>query len=115
MGIEYALATFYNGVFLHVILPDERTAGSCIRTGLQRGRQLAHPHRFTTSRPIHLFAPTADSAVTDFSFTGVIINSAVDNFWPDISGEIHPVYFYYVLLSLKEQLLRLAKLSNAGP
>ena len=37
---------------------------------------------------------TAGSPMIDFSFTMVIINSVVDNFWPDILGEIHPVYFY---------------------
>ena len=45
-----------------------------------------------------------------FSFTVMIINSAVDNFWPDISGEINPVNFYilYIVFFKKEQLLWLA-------
>ena len=55
----------------------------------------------------------ADSAMIDFSFTTVIINSTVDNPWHDISGEPHPIYF--ILPSLKEQLLQFAKLFNAGP
>ena len=84
--MEHELATFYNGVFLRVTLPDERTAGSRIRTGLQGGGQLARPHRPIISRLTHLSVPTADSGVIDFSFTGVIINSAVDNFWSIISG-----------------------------
>ena len=49
-------------------------------------------------RPAHLSAPAADSAVIDFSFTVMIINSAVDNFWPDISGEINPVNFYILYI-----------------
>ena len=60
---------------------------------------LARPRWLTTPRPAHLSAPTADSVMINFSFTVMIINSAVDNFWPNISGEIHPVYFYYILLS----------------
>ena len=38
----------------------------------------------------------ADSAMIDFSFMMVIINIVVDVNWPDISGEIHPVYFYII-------------------
>ena len=91
------------------------TTDSFIRAGLQRHGRLAHPlsqpvHASTPaynkednllvrtvlqhcSRLICLF-PAAHSLVIDFSFTMVIINSVVDNFWPDILGEIHPVYFY---------------------
>ena len=47
-----------------------------------------------TLRPIHPSARMADSPVIDFSFTVVIINSAVDIFWLNISGEIHPLYFH---------------------
>ena len=71
---------FYNGVFLRVTLPDERTAGSHICTSLQCGGQLARPHRPIISRLTHLSAPTADSPMINFRFTIVIINSAVDNF-----------------------------------
>ena len=78
--------------------PSALAAGSCVRAGLQRGGQLARPHRLTTPRPAHLSAPVADSAVIDFSFTVMIINSAVDNFWLDISGEINPVNFYILYI-----------------
>ena len=64
------------------------------RIGLQRRGRLSCPHRFKTPRPTDLSTPAANSDVIDFSFTMVIINSTVDNFWPDISGEVHPVYFY---------------------
>ena len=93
-GTKHELATFYNGVFLRVTLPDERTAGSRMRTDLPRGGQLARLHRPIISRLTHLSALTADSPIIYFHFTMVIINSAVDNYWPDVSGEIHPVYFY---------------------
>ena len=70
---------------------------------------LVRSRRLTMPRPAHLFSPTADSAVIDFSFTMVIINSAVDDFWFNISSEIHPVYFYITYyFYLKEQLLWLA-------
>ena len=95
-GIKHALATFYNGVFLRVTLPDEHTTGSRIRTGLQCGGQIARPHRPIISRLTHLSAPTADSPMIYFRFTMVIINSVVDNYWPVVSGEIHPVYFYII-------------------
>ena len=58
-------------------------------------------------------APADDSPEIDLSFTEVVINYEVDKYRPDISGEIHPVYF--ILFPLKEQLLWPAKLSNAGP
>ena len=41
-------------------------------------------------------AAAADLAMIDFSFTMVIINPAVDINWPNISGEIHLVYFYII-------------------
>ena len=46
--MEHALATFYNNILLRVTLPDEQTAGSRIRAGLQYGGQLAHSHGLTT-------------------------------------------------------------------
>ena len=52
-------------------------------------------------------APADDSPEIDLNFIEVVINSAVDNYRSDISGEIHPVYF--ILFSLKKPLLRLAK------
>ena len=64
--------------------PSTLVAGSCVRASLQHGGQLARPHRFKTPRPSHLSAPTVDPPVIDVSFTVVIINSAVDNFWHDI-------------------------------
>ena len=46
-----------------------------------------------TSQPTHPSAPVyhaaAGSPVINFSFTAVIINSAMDNYWPDASGDIH--------------------------
>ena len=60
--------------------PSVLAAGSRVRAGLQRGGQLTCPYRFTAPRPTHLSARAADSLVIDFSFTMVIINSAVDNF-----------------------------------
>ena len=63
------MATFYNGVFLRVALPDERMACSRIRAGLQRVGQLARPHRLATPRPTRLPAPAADSPVSDFNVT----------------------------------------------
>ena len=74
--------------------PSASLTGSRVHAGLQWGGQLAHPHRLTLSRPTHLSVPAADSAMVDFSFTMKIINSAVDNYWPNVSGEIHPIYFY---------------------
>ena len=81
-------------------------------TGLQCDGQLTRPPPRPTRRPrrlpllrltrptapAHLSAPAADSAVIGFSFTVMIINSAVDNFWPDISGEINPVNFYILYI-----------------
>ena len=66
------------------------------RTGLQRRGRLSHPHRFKMLRSTHLSAPTDDPPVIDFNFTVVIINSAVDNFWHDTSGDIH---LKYILLA----------------
>ena len=65
--------------------------------------------RLTTPRPAHLSAPAADSTVIDLSCTVVIINSAVDNFWPKY--EVKSIqYIFYILFSLKEQLLWFAML-----
>ena len=85
---------FYNGVLLRVTLPDERTTGSLVRTSLQCGGQFACLHRFTKPQPTHLSISVADSLVIGFNLAAVIINSAVDNYWPDVSGEIHPICFY---------------------
>ena len=76
--------------------------------GSQQGGQLARPHRLTTPRPTHLSAPAAGSAVIDFSFTMVIINSAV--IITDLTHQVKFIQYilYYILLSLKEQLLWLA-------
>lgn len=82
---------------------------SPVRTAYRACDCLTRPRWLITPRPAHLSAPAADSGVIDFSDTVVIINFAVDNFWPDISGEIHSVYFYITYcFSLKEQLLWLA-------
>ena len=93
--------------------PPAHAAGSCVRASLQHGGCHAHLHRLIMSRLTHLPAAAADSDMIDLNFTMVIINSVVDNYWHDISGETHPIYF--ILPSLKEQLLRFAKLFNAGP
>ena len=95
------------------IRPPAHAAGSCVRASLQHGGCLAHLHRLIMSRLTHLPAAADDSDMIDLNFTMVIINSAVDNYWHDISGETHPIYF--ILPSLKEQLLQFAKLFNAGP
>ena len=61
-----------------------------------------------TPRPIHPSARMADSLVIDFSFTMVIINSAV--IITDLTHQMKFIQYilYYILLSLKEQLLWLA-------
>ena len=69
--------------------PSALAAGSRVHAGLRRGEQFARPHRRTTLRPTHPFAPSGDSSMVDFSFTMVTINSMVDNFWPNISGDIY--------------------------
>ena len=56
------MATFYNGVFLRVALPDERMDGSRVRTGLECGGQLARPHRLTTLWPTLASAPVYNAA-----------------------------------------------------
>jgi len=48
----------------------------------------------TQRTPAPAYNATIGSPVINFSFTAVIINSAVDNYWPDVSGEIHPICFY---------------------
>ena len=55
--------------------------------------------------PTDLSAPAVDSPVMDFSVTVVIIKSAVDNFRPNISGEIHLNLFLTHIVFVKEQLL----------
>ena len=69
--------------------PSALAAGSCVHAGLRRGEQFARPHRRTTLRPTHPFAPSGDSSMVDFSFTMVTINSMTDNFRPNISGDIY--------------------------
>ena len=49
-----------------------------VRTVYNAAADSPRSHRLTTPRPVHSSAPAADSPV-------VIINSAVDNFWPNIS------------------------------
>ena len=55
-------------------------------------------------RLTNLSAPIADSPVIDSSVTVVIINSAADNFWPNISGEIHLDLLLIHFVFVKEQL-----------
>ena len=55
-------------------------------------------HWLITSWPVHLSAFVTNSVVIDFSFTVMMINSAVNKFWPNISGAIHPVYFYILYI-----------------
>ena len=60
-------------------------------------------------RPKYLSAPAADSAVIIFNFTMVIINSAM--IIADLTHQvksIQHIFIHYILLSLKEQLLRFA-------
>ena len=79
------------------------------RTGLQRRNRFSHPHRFKTPWLKNLSAPAADSAAIVFSFTTVIINSAV--IIADLTHQvksIQHIFIHYILLSLKEQLLRFA-------
>ena len=71
-------------------------------------RPRGSPRLQLTCPYVPAYNATADSVVINFNVTVVIINSAVDNFWLNISGEIYPVYFYIILLSLKKQLLWLA-------
>jgi len=80
-------------------------ADSHICAGLQGDGRLTRPPPWPTRRLsgllllrlTRLTAPaidaTAGSPVINFSFTAVIINSAVDNYWPDASGDIHPSLF----------------------
>ena len=80
--------------FLCVTLPVERTAGSRVRTGLQRGGQLAHLCRFTTA---------ADSCVCAASDTAVILLSAMRSGLFNIQGwltdtdEDHKVLIHQVI------------------
>ena len=50
------------------------------------GADSPHSRRLTMSRLTHLSAFAVDSLVIGFNFTIVIINSAADNFQPNISG-----------------------------
>ena len=86
----------------HGRLASALEVDSRVRAGLQRGGQLARPHRFTKPQPTHLSTSVADSLVIGFNFTIVIINSAADKFWLNISGEIHPVYFYIIYCFLQK-------------
>ena len=54
-------------------------------------------------------AAATDSAMSDFSFTMVIINPAVDINWPNISGEIHPVYFILYIAFFKSAITSACK------
>ena len=80
--------------FLRPNLHQYDVVDSPVRAAYRACNSLARPCWLIAPRPAHLSAPAANSDVIDFSFTVVIVNSAVDNFWPNISGEIHPVYFY---------------------
>jgi hypothetical protein len=83
------------------------------------------PRRFTmrkitcSSAPVYNAAAgssvMADLPMIDFSFTMVIINSAVDIFWLTYQVKsIHHIFILYVAFFKKEQLLWLASFSNAG-
>ena len=77
------------------------------RTSLQRRGRFSRPHRFKTPRLKNLSAPAADSVVIDFSFTMVIIHSAV--IIADLTHQVKSIqHIFYILLSIKEQLLRFA-------
>ena len=43
-----------------------------------------------------------------------IINSVVDIYWPDISGEIHPVYFILYIALFKRAITLACKFSSVG-
>src|SRR4051812_26849835 len=80
---------------LHQLAGTAPVIDSRVRTGLQHGGQPARPHRFTTPRPIHPFAHMDDSSVIDFSFTGVIINSAVGIFW--LTYQVKTIHYIFIL------------------
>ena len=88
--------------------PTRPSAPHCSTTNDSPARPrdwFTRPHRLTTSRPAHLSAPAAESAMIDLSFTMMIINSAVDNYWPDASGDIHPSLFLLShVIFVKEQV-----------
>ena len=92
-------------------------ADSHVCAGLQCDGRLTRPPPWPTQRPSGLLllrltrptAPaydaTAGSPVSNFIFTAVIINSAVDNYWPDASGDIHPSLFLLShVVFVKEQV-----------
>ena len=101
-------------------------ADSHVCAGLQCDGRLTRPPPWPTRRPSGLLllrltrptAPaydaTAGSPVINFSFTAVIINSAVDNYWPDASGDIHPVYFILYIAFFKRAITLACKFSSAG-
>ena len=59
-----------------------------------RGR-FTRSHRLTTPRPTHLSAPAADSAMIDFSFTMVIVNSAV--IITDLMHQVKSIRYIFIL------------------
>ena len=92
-------------------------ADSHVCAGLQCDGRLTRPPPWPTRRLSGLLllrltrptAPaydaTAGSPVINFSFTTVIINSVMDNYWPNASGDIHPSLFLLShVVFVKEQV-----------
>ena len=92
-------------------------ADSHVCADLQCDGRLTRPPPWPTRHPSGLLllrltrptAPaydaTAGSPVINFSFTAVIINSVMDNYWSDASGDIHPSLFLLShVVFVKEQV-----------